>query len=36
MEEQTLATLKDAPFNKMRMCVFPKSYSYNKNEPEFY
>jgi hypothetical protein len=35
-EEQTLATLKDAPFNKMRMCVFPKSYSYNKNEPEFY
>jgi hypothetical protein len=36
MEEQTLTTLKDAPFNKMRMCVFPKSYSYNKNEPEFY
>lgn len=36
MEEQTLATLKNAPFNKMRMCVFPKSYSYNKNEPEFY
>lgn len=36
MEEQTLATLKDAPFNKMRMCVFPKSYTYNKNEPEFY
>lgn len=36
MEEQTLATLKDAPFNKMRMCVFPKSYAYNKNEPEFY
>ena len=36
MEERTLATLKDAPFNKMRMCVFPKSYSYNKNEPEFY
>jgi hypothetical protein len=36
MEEQTLATLKEAPFNKMRMCIFPKSYSYNKNEPEFY
>jgi PKD repeat protein len=36
MEEKTLATLKDAPFNKMRMCVFPKSYAYNKNEPEFY
>ncbi|MHC4520972.1 MAG: DUF5060 domain-containing protein, partial [Planctomycetota bacterium] len=36
MEEQTLATLKTAPFNKMRMCVFPKAYSYNKNEPEYY
>jgi len=36
MEEQTLATLKKAPFNKMRMCVFPKAYSYNKNEPEYY
>lgn len=36
MEEQTLKTLKNAPFNKMRMCVFPKAYSYNKNEPEYY
>jgi len=36
MEEQTLRTLKTAPFNKMRMCVFPKAYSYNKNEPEYY
>ena len=36
MEEQTLKTLENAPFNKMRMCVFPKSYSYNKNEPEYY
>ncbi|MHC4331640.1 MAG: apiosidase-like domain-containing protein, partial [Planctomycetota bacterium] len=36
MEEQTLETLKNAPFNKMRMCVFPKAYSYNKNEPEYY
>ena len=25
-----------APFNKMRMCVFPKDYDYNKNEPEYY
>ena len=24
LEEQTLETLKAAPFNKMRMCVFPK------------
>jgi PKD repeat protein len=36
MEEQTLDTLREAPFNKMRMCVFPKSYSYNRNEPERY
>jgi hypothetical protein len=36
MEEQTLATLRKAPFNKMRMCVFPKDYVYNKNEPRYY
>ncbi len=36
MEEQTLETLKNAPFNKMRMCVFPKAYAYNKNEPQYY
>lgn len=36
MEAQTLATLRSAPFNKMRMCVFPKDYSYNKNEPVYY
>jgi hypothetical protein len=35
-EEQTLNTLAAAPFNKLRMCVFPKSYSYNQNEPELY
>ncbi len=33
LEEQTLATLADAPFNKMRMCVFPKHYAFNENEP---
>jgi hypothetical protein len=36
MEEQTLKTLQNAPFNKVRMCVFPKSYPYNENEPECY
>lgn len=36
LEERTLETLRSAPFNKMRMCVFPKDYVYNKNEPEFY
>jgi hypothetical protein len=36
LQEQTLATLKDAPFNKLRMCVFPKWYAYNRIEPELY
>lgn len=36
LEEQTLATLRDAPFNKMRMCVFPKHYRFNQNEPPTY
>lgn len=36
LEEHTLATLARAPFNKLRMCLFPKHYTYNANEPEFY
>lgn len=36
LQEQTLATLADASFTKMRMCVFPKSYLFNSNEPEVY
>ena len=28
--------MKNSPFNKLRMCVFPKDYSYNKNEPVYY
>lgn len=36
LEEETLRTLRGAPFNKMRMCVFPKSYEYNRNEPVYY
>lgn len=32
-EIQTLETLKTSPFNKIRMCVFPKHYDYNHNEP---
>jgi hypothetical protein len=36
LQEQTLATLKDAPFNKLRMCVFPKWYAYNQVEPALY
>jgi len=34
--EQTLRTLAGAPFNKLRFCVFPKSYTYNANEPELF
>ena len=34
--EQTLESLKAAPFNKVRMCVFPKHYDYNHNEPPYY
>ena len=36
LEEQTLKTLADAPFNKLRMCVFPKHYEWNNNEPVSY
>jgi hypothetical protein len=36
LEEITLKTLEKAPFNKVRMCVFPKYYSNVENEPEFY
>jgi hypothetical protein len=35
-EEQTLETLGGSPFNKIRMCIFPKSYPFNDNEPEFH
>ena len=30
---ETFETLAEAPFNKIRMCVFPKHYDYNHNEP---
>jgi hypothetical protein len=36
LQEQTLKTLADAPFNKLRMCVFPKRYNWNQNEPDRY
>jgi hypothetical protein len=36
LEEQTLATLAESPFNKIRMCVFPKRYTWNENEPPLY
>jgi hypothetical protein len=36
LEHQTLKTLAASPFNKIRMCVFPKWYTWNKNEPPLY
>jgi hypothetical protein len=37
IQEKTLETLAGAPFNKIRMCVFPKSYRYgNDTEPWMY
>jgi hypothetical protein len=36
LQQQTLETLRTAPFNKIRMCVFPKHYEYNHNEPALY
>jgi hypothetical protein len=36
LQEQTLKTLASSPFNKLRMCIFPKSYTYNANDPPNY
>lgn len=34
IQEKTLQTLANSPFNKIRMCVFPKSFDFgNKSEP---
>lgn len=33
---ETMESLKTAPFNKVRHCVFPKSYEYNHNDPQYY
>jgi hypothetical protein len=36
LEERTLRTLAASPFRKVRMCVFPKSYLFNTEEPQLY
>lgn len=33
---ETMESLKAAPFNKVRFCVFPKHYDFNHNEPPVY
>lgn len=35
-QRETLATLTQSPFNKIRMCIFPKRYAYNTADPERY
>lgn len=34
--EETLRTLKENVFNKIRFCIFPKHYDYNTGEPRSY
>lgn len=34
MQEKTLLTLANNCFNKIRMCVFPKHYAFNSEEPD--
>jgi hypothetical protein len=36
LQQQTLETLKTAGFNKLRLCVFPKYYTYVEDDPELY
>ncbi len=33
LQRQTLESLRTDPFNKMRMCIFPKWYQYNHGTP---
>ncbi|WP_456285350.1 DUF5605 domain-containing protein [Microbacterium sp. JZ70] len=36
LQERTLGSLAQAPFNKVRMGLFPKDFLYNSNEPDRY
>jgi len=36
LQAQTLKSLEASPFNKLRMCVFPKFYDWNRVEPALY
>jgi hypothetical protein len=36
LQEKTLNTLAQGPFNKIRFCLFPKHYDYNLGEPRSY
>ena len=34
--DETMETLRRSPFTKVRLCVFPKHYTYNHNDPARY
>ena len=34
LQQETLQTLATSPFNKLRMCIFPKWYVYNRDQPK--
>ena len=36
LQNQTLETLAAAPFNKIRFCIYPKYYEFNRSEPLTY
>ncbi|MDO4650382.1 MAG: DUF4038 domain-containing protein [Eubacteriales bacterium] len=36
LQNETIETLSKEAFNKIRMCVFPKSMPYNQNEPAYF
>jgi hypothetical protein len=36
LQRETLATLAGGPFNKLRMLLFPKDYTYCRNEPRLF
>ena len=35
-QDETVKTLAAAPFNKIRMCIFPKFYDFNTDDPAMY
>jgi hypothetical protein len=36
LQEETLTTLRASPFTKVRMCVFPKAYQHNSENPDLF
>ena len=36
VQDRTVETLRQAPFNKIRMCVFPKFYDFNTADPAMF